>query len=227
MQIGILQCGHFPTAEGFRDRTYSELYATMLAGRGLTFRTWSVVDMEFPGSVQDTEGWLITGSRHGAYEDLPFIARLEHFIRDAFGARVPLVGVCFGHQIIAQAMGGTVEKYTGGWSIGRTEYDFDGTVLAANAWHQDQVVAVPEGADVIASSPSCANAGLLFRGHAFTVQPHPEFEREEVDLLLKRRASGLVPGALIQQATDALDAPVDNAEIADRIAAFFKENRHV
>ena len=226
MQIGILQCGHFATAEGFPDKTYSELYSGLLAGRGLTFRTWSVVDMEFPESVHDAEGWLITGSRHGAYEDLPFIAPLEDFIRDAYANEVPMVGICFGHQIIAQALGGKVEKYEGGWSVGRTEYDFGGETVPLNAWHQDQVVVPPEGAETIASTDFCKFAGFLFKGRALTIQPHPEFERGEVDLLLTARAPGLVPGDQISEALAQLDAPVANAKMADRIAEFFKENSH-
>ena len=67
----------------------------------------------FPEGIHDADGWLITGSRHGAYEDHPWIPPLEEFIRDAYAAQVPLVGICFGHQIIAQAMGGKVEKYQG------------------------------------------------------------------------------------------------------------------
>ena len=227
MRIGILQCGHFPTAAGYTDRTYSDLYSTLLAGRGLTFKTWSVVDMEFPASVHDAEGWLVTGSRFGSYEDLPFIAPLEEFIRKGYAESVPLVGICFGHQIIAQALGGKVEKFKGGWSVGRTDYDCGGEKIPLNAWHQDQVVEPPKGAEVIASSDSCKYAGFLFRDRALTIQPHPEFDRQAVDLLLTARAPGLVPDDLIRKASDKMNEPVANGLIADRIVDFFKENARV
>ena len=226
MLIGFLQCGHFPEAAGFPKRTYTDLYSGLLDGHGLTFRTWSVVDMDFPSSVDDADGWLITGSRHGAYEDLPFIAPLEDFIRDAYAREVPLVGICFGHQIIAQALGGKVEKWQGGWRVGRTDYDFGDTTLALNAWHQDQVVAPPPDAEVIASSDFCRYAGFRYPGPAYSVQPHPEFDREAVDLLLTARAPGLVPDALIGEAAANADKPVDNAEMGERIASFFKEARN-
>ena len=227
MLIGILQCGHFPEAAGYPVRTYSDLYTEMLAGRGLEFRTWSVVDMEFPDSVHDAEGWLISGSRHGAYEDLPFIPPLEDFIRKAYAAEVPLVGICFGHQIIAKALGGKVEKYAGGWGVGRTDYKFDGTTLALNAWHQDQVVEKPADAEVIATSDFCRYAGFRYKGPAFSVQPHPEFDRTALDLLLTVRAPGVVAPDRIEAATAAMEDSVDNAVMAEQIVTFFKENSHV
>jgi GMP synthase (glutamine-hydrolysing) len=227
MLIGILQCGHFPEAAGYPVRTYSDLYTQMLAGRGLEFRTWSVVDMEFPDSVHDADGWLISGSRHGAYEDLPFIPPLEEFIRKAYAAEVPLVGICFGHQIIAQALGGKVEKFPGGWGVGRTDYKFDGTTLALNAWHQDQVVEKPAEAEVIASNDFCHYAGFRYKGPAFSVQPHPEFDRTALDLLLNVRAPGVVAPDRIDAAKAVMEQPVDNTVMAEQIATFFKENSHV
>ncbi|MEM8801686.1 MAG: type 1 glutamine amidotransferase [Pseudomonadota bacterium] len=179
--------------------------------------------MDFPAMTDDAEGWLITGSKYGAYEDLPFIPRLEAFIREAYAADIPQVGICFGHQIIAQALGGTVEKFSGGWCIGRTEYDFDGTPLALNAWHQDQVTHPPADATTIAETPFCQHAGLAYKGRAFSVQPHPEFDVDAVELLLKARAPGVVPSPLIEHAATANAQPVANSIIADRIAAFFKE----
>ncbi len=225
MLIGILQCGHFPVADGFPDRTYTDLYSALLAGRGLTFRTWSVVDMEFPAGLDEAAGWLISGSRHGAYEDLPFIPPLEDFIRAAHRAKVPMVGICFGHQIIAQALGGRVEKYAGGWSAGRVEYDFDGKTVPLNAWHQDQVVEKPDTARVLAETDFCRYAGLAYGDHGMSMQPHPEFDAEAVRLLLEARAPGLVPPDRIEAARDAMNLPIASEQVADRIATFFKEAR--
>ena len=109
MKIGILQTGHAPD-ELLHDRgDYDAHFARLLDGNGFTFRTYNVVDMDFPGSIHDCDGWLITGSKHGAYEDHPFIPPLEALIREVYNTDLPLVGICFGHQIIAQALGGTVE----------------------------------------------------------------------------------------------------------------------
>ncbi len=220
MQIGILQTGESPDA--LRDQgDYPDFFETLLAGRGLTFRRFAVLRMDFPATVRDCDGWLITGSRFGAYEDHAFIPPLEDFIRASYAAQVPVVGVCFGHQIIAQAMGGKVEQFKGGWSVGATDYDFDGQKLTLNAWHRDQVTVKPEAATRIATNPFCENAALLYDDRMLTVQAHPEFRPEFVDGLMRTRGPGLVPDALMAEARKKLDQPLHSAAMADRITTFF------
>ena len=221
MQIGILQTGAAPDALRPEHGDYPDFFERLLAGRGLTFRRFHVEAMEFPASVHDCDGWLITGSRHGAYEGHPFIPPLEQFIRDAYAAHVPVVGICFGHQIIAQAMGGRVERHAGGWSVGPTTYDFGGEPITLNAWHRDQVVEKPEAAQVVASSDFCANAALLYDDRMFTVQAHPEFRNDFVDGLMRTRGPGLVPDALMEAARARFQGPLDSPRMADRIATFF------
>ncbi|MEM6384889.1 MAG: type 1 glutamine amidotransferase [Pseudomonadota bacterium] len=226
MHIGILQCGHFPTADGFPEQTYGDIYETLLQGYGLTFQTWSVVDMAFPESLEDADGWLITGSKHGAYEDVPFIAPLERFLRDAYAAQRPIVGICFGHQILAQALGGKVEKFSDGWALGRQVYDLDGNTVALNAWHQDQVVMPPPDATTIGSNDFCEHAAFSYKGRAFSVQAHPEFTDDHVRLLLHVRRAGL-DARQAQEVQDNLGKSSSNGELAERIAAFFQEPQHV
>lgn len=225
MLIGILQTGLAPDVLAPEMGDYPDMFARLLDGQGFTFRTWRVVDGEFPDTVKDADGWLITGSRHGVYEDHPWIPPLEDFIRAAYAARVPLVGICFGHQIVAQAMGGKVERYAGGWAVGATDYDFGGETIRLNAWHRDQVIEAPANATVIASNDFCANAALLYGDRALTVQAHPEFRPEFVDGLMKTRGKGVVPDDLMAKATARLDAPLNDKTMAGRIAAFFKQPR--
>ncbi|MCC6002198.1 MAG: type 1 glutamine amidotransferase [Pararhodobacter sp.] len=225
MHIGILQTGEAP--EPLRgDGDYPDFFARLLAGHGFTFTTWRVLDGAFPPDVSHCDGWLITGSRFGAYEDHAFIPPLEQFIRAALAARVPVAGVCFGHQIMAQALGGTVQKYAGGWSVGPTEYSFEGARVALNAWHQDQVITPPPGARTVAHNPSCAHAALAYDapdGHplGFSVQAHPEFDDHFVNGLIQTRGRGLVPDAVLDAAQARLGQPLDRQQIAGRIADFF------
>lgn len=225
MLIGILQTGLAPENLAQEQGDYPDMFARLLDGHGFSFRTYRVVEGVFPSSVTECDGWLITGSRHGTYEDHGWIPPLEQFIRDAFAAHVPMVGICFGHQIIAQAMGGKVERYAGGWAVGATEYDFDGDKMVLNAWHRDQVTKAPEGAKVIASNDFCTNAALLYDDRALTVQAHPEFRPEFVDGLMKTRGKGVVPDDLMAEAGKRLNQPLHDQTIAARIAAFFKAPR--
>lgn len=224
MKIGILQAGHMPEAmQALGD--YPTLMADLLAGQGFELDIFPVVDDVFPNGPEVCDGWLITGSRHGAYEELPWIPPLEVLIREIVAADRPLVGICFGHQIIAQALGGKVEKFGGGWSIGLQTYRYQGAEVAQNAWHQDQVVEKPESAEVVGQSAFCDNAALLYGDRAFSVQWHPEFDRPHVQGLLETRARGVVPDPLIAEATPKLDAANDNGRIARDIGRFFRERR--
>ena len=225
MLIGILQTGLAPDTLAAEMGDYPDMFARLLDGNGFSFRSFRVVEGEFPASVTTCDGWLITGSRHGTYEDHPWIPPLEAFIRAAYAAHVPLVGICFGHQIIAQAMGGKVERYAGGWAIGATDYDFGGQKLTLNAWHRDQVTEVPDTAKVVASNDFCANAALLYDDRAFTVQAHPEFRPAFIDGLMRTRGKGLVPDAVMAAAAEKLAQPLQDRSMAAQIAAFFKEPR--
>ena len=213
MILGILQTGHVPDEVKTRHGDYTALYGAMFPGRGYTLKTFSVVDGAFPDGPGDADAWLVTGSRHGAYEDHDWIPPLEDLIRAIHAGGRPLVGICFGHQIVAQALGGRVEKFSGGWSTGRTLYDFEGVPLALNAWHQDQVIRPPEGAETIASGRRCAHAALRIGPHTLTVQAHPEFDARAIRGLIEHR-SGSVPAERLAQAEAGLALPVDNARIA-------------
>lgn len=225
MLIGILETGPAPDALKPQWGAYPDMFRRFLAGQGFDFRAFSVVGMEFPDSVHACDGWLLTGSRHGAYEDHPFIPPLEDFIRAAYAARVPMVGICFGHQIIAQALGGKVEKFKGGWAVGPTDYDFGGESLRLNAWHQDQVVEKPPGAEVLACNDFCANAALVYDDRALTVQAHPEFPNAFLGQLAEARGRGVVPDPQIDAALARLDLSIDDKTLAQRIADFFRQKR--
>tara|TARA_B110000977_G_scaffold192441_1_gene265928 strand:+ start:771 stop:1454 length:684 start_codon:yes stop_codon:yes gene_type:complete len=222
MKIGILRVGHSPEELTESLGNYDEMFEKLLDGNDFEFETFSVVDGVFPSGAEAADGWLITGSKHGAYEDQPWIPPLENLIRDVHATGKPMIGVCFGHQIIAQALGGKVEKFGGGWSVGRTEYTLDGAPVALNAWHQDQVVELPHDARVVGSSDFCANAMLAYGDSIWTVQAHPEFPAEFIDGLIKTRGKGVVPENQLEAATAVLPEPTDSQRIAAHMAQFFK-----
>jgi len=224
MLIGILQCGHAPDEVRAQHGDFDAMFATLFQSYDFTFQTWNVVDGDFPAAIDAADGWLISGSKHGAYEDHAFIPPLSELIREIYASARPMVGICFGHQIIAQALGGRVEKFEGGWAIGRHDYSFNGHgSVTLNAWHQDQVTTLPPEAQVIGSSPFCQFAALIYGQKAFTVQPHPEFSNSVFDDYVKsRRSSTVYPPAFMERADQLRDVPIQNSAIAQDIAAFLK-----
>lgn len=218
MILGILQTGHVPAEVEARDGDYTALYAAMFPDRGYDVRTFSVVDNVFPVGPNVADAWLISGSRHGAYEDHNWIPPLEALIRSIRDAGKPLIGICFGHQIIAKALGGKVEKFADGWAVGRHEYTVGDVPIVLNAWHQDQVVERPEGATLLGSSPFCENAVLAYGPNILTMQPHPEFTASVVEELIKHR-SQTVPKPIVARAKAELAEPVDNSIVYEWLAS--------
>jgi len=219
--LGILQTGRTPEELLTRYPDYNQLFVDLLGEESFHYRHWPVLDDELPASVDDADAWLITGSRHGAYEDHSWIPPLEQFIRDVHAVGAPMVGICFGHQIIAKAMGGRVEKFTGGWSVGRAEYRLDAGIFGTDpdshtalmAFHQDQVMDLPDGARNIGSSDFCKHAAVLYGTNMLTIQPHPEFDKAFVGGLLQARKS-ILPEPVLQEAMARLDSPIQADPIA-------------
>ncbi len=224
MKIGVLVCGRPPEELSDRYASYDVMFAQLLAGRGFTFEGYAALDGELPDDVHAADGWLLTGSKFGVYEDHDWIPPLEAFLRRAYAQSVPIVGICFGHQILAQALGGKVEKFAGGWSLGVESYDLEGLGpdTRVMAWHQDQVIEKPAEAEVVGSSPFCKYAALAYGKKAYTIQPHPEFMPDYVGDLLKARRS-ILPEDRVGKALASLDRPLSTAVVADKIEQVFKQ----
>lgn len=220
VKIGILQTGRVPPELADRHDDYDILFQKLLEGNDFTFQTWAALDGDLPDDPHAAEGWLITGSKFGVYEDLPWIVPLEAFIRRVYAADVPLVGVCFGHQILAQALGGRVEKFAGGWATGLRSYDNGDRMMA---WHQDQVVEPPADAQTLASNDFCAHAMLAYGKKALSVQPHPEYDAAFIRGLFDLRGH-LLPKGMADAESARLEEASTTSERYNRLfAAFFKD----
>lgn len=225
MHIGILEPGVTPDDLLDTHGTMPEM-AQRLFGPldpSLRFSTWRVVDGAFPDTVTAADGWLVMGSKHGVYEDLPWMRTLKDFLRGAIAADVPVVGICFGHQILAEAMGGKVVKSERGWGCGVHRYTLsDGGEIAIAAMHQDQVIEVPPDAAVIATSEFCPIAGLDYGGRALSFQPHPEFADAFVRDLVASRRGGSIPEPVADVALSSIGGPTDRESLGRHIIEFFR-----
>lgn len=196
INVGVLETGRPPEELASEHGDYPSMVSSWLSGLDAAFSSFAILDGEFPNSPKDCDLWVITGSKFGAYEDHPWIPPLEEFIRSVRKAGGLMFGICFGHQLIAQALGGTVRKSDKGWGLGVHEYDTTNWPqelgeapegIAIQAFHQDQVEALPDGAKSIASSDFCEHAALWYPGFALTVQGHPEFSKSYASALIKSR----------------------------------------
>jgi len=235
MKIGILETGEVHPDLKARHGDYPSMFEALLGAvdPALEFFTVRVVTGEMPASPSDADAWLVTGSRHGVYDDLPWIVPLKAFLRTCVAARVPVVGICFGHQILAEALGGKAEKSGKGWGLGVQDYE----LVARPGWaaglpdrfsiralHQDQVVALPPGATVLARSPHCDYAALAYGDpeapDAISLQPHPEFGRAFMDELIALRAGTAFPEAIAAEARPGLAREVHSAQWARLIVDY-------
>ncbi|MGS4944166.1 type 1 glutamine amidotransferase [Meridianimarinicoccus sp. RP-17] len=225
MHIGILECGPVLPDLAARHGTYGDIFARLLDAPGRRFTGWAVHEMAFPEGPDAADGWLLSGSRYGAYDPMPFIQPLEDFIRAARDARIPMVGICFGHQIMAQALGGRVEKSAKGWGFGRQTYAIDGLgEVALSAIHQDQVTRAPDGAELIGRNDFCPIAALRYGDWGLSVQPHPEFDPALMgEFLDLRDRDGEFDEDLIAQARSVLDKPHDCTPVAAWLGDFLEE----
>ena len=165
---------------------YPDMFTALLGREDpeLEFVVYDVEKGEYPDDIDDVDAYLITGSKSSVYEEKDWIYRLMDFVRELNARKKKIVGICFGHQIVAQALGGKTEKSSKGWGVGRHTHSFtespdwhdggkaDFDILVS---HQDQVVRNASDARVLASSDFCENAVVQIGDHILTFQGHPEF----------------------------------------------------
>jgi GMP synthase-like glutamine amidotransferase len=234
-KITIVETGLVSSEHRARHGSFPQMFERMIgaADASASFATVRLVDRDALPDPARLEAILITGSPAGVYDDLDWIAPLERFVRAGYQLRIPMAGICFGHQLMAQALGGTVRKSEKGWGIGRHVYDvvpgngvIDGERIAIAASHQDQVIELPTGATTIFHSTFTPHAAILYaNGTALSVQPHPEFTAAFGRVCCEKAGQSGAPETLVASAKASLEQPLDHADLGRAITRFLARPR--
>lgn len=235
LRIGILKTDRVREEFVGRHGDYPDMFhhllldaATAAALPAPVFVDFDVQHGHYPADLSDCDGYVITGSRDSVYDDRPWIRELESFVLTLHRKRHKLIGICFGHQLIAQVLGGETRAAEVGWAVGVHA----SRVLGAPAWmqppseqfallssHKDQVMRLPDGAVLLAENDFCPNAAFTIGDHILAIQGHPEFAKAySADLMAMRRE--LLGEAVYQRGMDSLDRPISRELVGQWMLAF-------
>ncbi len=233
MHIAILEAGRTNPRMPAEFFHYPDMFETLFADQpnclDFQFSIVPVIADVFPQTVDDYDGYLITGSAYGVYDEVPFIPKLMKFIQDIFDTGKPLVGICFGHQIVAHTLGGHAAKFKNGWGIGTMPIKMVGKAdwIPADIRqvdlihvHQDQVITLPPDAVRLAQSDFCQNAAFAIGTQVFAIQGHPEFTPAYTSALIDIREDK-IGKELAATARNSLRKPHDGYKVGGWILNFF------
>lgn len=232
MLLGILQCDSVRPELQPRFGDYPDMFRQLLTTERVQpdYRIYDLTRDRFPGSPDECDAWLITGSKWGVNDGEDWIERAHEFVRELHAGRYTLIGICFGHQMAARALGGRVERAAAGWGAGL----HTARILERHAWmqpereelsllvsHQDQVIEPPPGIQHLAAHDFCPYDMFQIDEHILTFQGHPEFPVEYSRALIEIRWDVLGPERA-RAALDSLAQPPDAAVAAEWIHRFIE-----
>lgn len=222
MKIGILNADDLEKHVIDKYGDYADMFCDLILNVDDTvqFRKYQVTHFEYPADIDECDAYLLTGSKFGAYEDHGWIKRLMEFIITLHKRQKKLIGICFGHQVIAQALGGLVEKSEKGWGVGLVKSEIqqpanefgwlrpekDSFVLLVS--HQDQVIKLPPQAQLVASNDFCPVASFQVGQSMLAFQGHPEFSVEYLEYIMEGRWQ-LIGEEKYNQAKLSIEQPAD------------------
>jgi len=216
MKVGLLICDHVSDEYRGEHGEYLEMFRRLLPS--LDFEPYYVIDNHFPHSVDAHTAYLCNGSMYSVYDDEPWILRLKDLVREIHDHDKKLVGICFGHQMISEALGGIVKKAPGGWCVGVHKFQISST----EEWMepskenvnvlmicQDQVEQMPDGSRLIATSNDCSISMYVVNDRILGIQGHPEFSIEYEKALITKRIE-IIGTDKALRAIDSLKLTLDN-----------------
>ncbi|NQZ51783.1 MAG: GMP synthase [Moritella sp.] len=233
MKLGILQCDDVRCSLQPDFGNYASMFETLFqqTDEVLELRFYLVIAGQFPQHIDECDAYICSGSKWGVNDEDPWIRQLEDFIRALYTEGKGLVGICFGHQLIAKALGGEVEKSPLGWGVGiahanvLTELNWmqpKQANIALVVCHQDQVCKLPRRATVLMSNNFCPYSMFQVDSHFLGLQGHPEFTALYSAVLMEQRRD-IIPVDTINSAMDSLNYQADDKLITKWILAFLRQ----
>lgn len=230
LSVGLLECDHVAPHLRHVAGDYADMFRALFArhARDVDLVGYDVIGGRLPADPAEQDAWLITGSKHSVYEDLPWVHALLDFIRQVDAAGGVMVGICFGHQALAHALGGRTSRSERGWGVGihpaeitqhRPWMEPDDREVRLLMTHQDQVVDVPERASVLGCSAHCEVSMFEIDGRMLGIQGHPEFSAAYASALLDERLDR-IPHEVVAAARATLSGQTDESVVARWIAGF-------
>ena len=235
MKVGVLQADS--VVEQFQPDhgNYPQMFELMLAGAAasigieLFVQNFDVEHGEYPAEMADCDGYIITGSRRSVYEDEAWITQLGQYVQILNERKYKTVGICFGHQMIAEVLGGKTEGVKKGWGVG-----IHSSHIAEPSWfmqpmlnsfsliysHKDQVVRLPKDAELLATHEFCPNSMFCIGEHMLALQGHPEFDTAYAGDLMTWREQ-ILGAETYAKGMASLDQPLLRDEVAQWIVRFF------
>ena len=227
MHLCILENDDLDPPLAQRYSRVAAMFERLFAQAGYKGRidTFSARHGQYPVSFATYDAVLLTGSRADSFSDEPWVVTLREQVARLLQDQHKLLGVCFGHQLIAHCLGAPVQRAPRGWRVGRQAYDWLGALehlglapgqaaqVALLASHQDQVLALPPGATLLATQADCPVAAYALGDQVFCIQPHPEFTPEVSAFLLDKRRA-LMGEPLYEQSMGSLSEPHDGLALA-------------
>ena len=220
------------------EGNYTELYASLLssgdpAGEPVEMIPFRAHDGELPGlsDLKANDALMISGSTAGVYESHEWLSPLFDTVRRAIDSQIPTIGVCFGHQVVAKALGAEVGPFSGGWNLAGIDYQFESASPRDNnadgvrliAFHRDQVSTVPDGTRRYLTAERCEIAGLVGES-VLTIQPHPEFSPAVAESILGSGRGRRFSDHDVDDALTRLSGTFHSVEVARWMRAFINRS---